>query len=329
MDAKYSRRFFCAWSLLALPQCHAVAADQEPGKPLLIALLSTGHNDSSIYAALKTSLAAGMQDRAARMQLIIREGGFSAERLGKMADEIFLLRPNILICLDLTAAIAASAHRHDSNLSMVFLAHDDPLASGLIQSFAKPGNNITGVTTFRCVDGKMIEILTYAFPKRKRIGYLLDRSNGDDGCMHLAKVAAERAGVQLIDIEISEQGFASRLNTTIPPLHLDAVIAPASAPLWQNRAEFVKALNALQLPVIYESELFLHEGGLMYYGPVRTNTMAQVAAAVRKILAGESAGDIPVEQPTLFELVINLSAPHAAEFGISPSALRRADRILQ
>jgi putative tryptophan/tyrosine transport system substrate-binding protein len=145
----------------------------------------------------------------------------------------------------------------------------------------------------------------------------------------LAAQAARDNAVELTTIDVSPPSFIGEIAARLAPLHLDAIVAPASTPIWQNRKSVVSALNALRLPAIYESEIFLNEGGLMYYGPIRTNAISQVALVVRKILQGEPAGSLPVEQPTLFELVINLRAPYAASYGIRASTLRRADRILQ
>jgi putative ABC transport system substrate-binding protein len=138
---------------------------------------------------------------------------------------------------------------------------------------------------------------------------------------------AARIHVDLIPIDVSPPGFAAKFPERLKSLRLDAVLAPASAPLWENRKSMVQALNDARLPAIYESDIFLAEGGLMSYGPVRTDAIPQLAKSVGKIVRGQSAGDIPVDQPTLFEFVMNLSAPHYLDFGVKAATLRRADRI--
>jgi putative tryptophan/tyrosine transport system substrate-binding protein len=327
-----SRRRFCTLALLYAFQT-ASAADlssiEESVRPVRIGVLSTGHNDPLVYRSLETHLMSNLPDLADRLTFIRREAGFSNERLRRQTDELISIRPDVLICLDLTAALSAKTRRFDQMLPIVFLVHADPLAYDLVKSYAHPGNNITGVTTFRCVDEKMIEVMVDAFPKRRRIGYFVDTSVDDSQCVHLAEQAAARLGVHLSKINVASANFIQTLDAKLKALHLDAVIAPALAPLWQNRSVVVRTMNNLQLPVLYENDVFLTEGGLMSYGAIRTDAMPQVAIDVRKILSGEAAGDLPVEQPTLFELVINLRAPHATEYGVDPSALRRADRILE
>lgn len=325
-----SRRHLCRLLLLGvLPRSIASNPLMPSARPILIAFLSTGHNDSATYESLETRLRESLLSIAPQLQITRREARFSSELLESQSDEVMASRPNVIICLDLAAAITASARRRGTNPPIVFLAHDDPLAYKLIQSYARPGNNLTGVTTFRCVDGKMIEILVDAFPSRRRIGYLFDSTAGDGSCIRQAEEAAARLRVDLVKVDVAAPDFVKEMGARLKSLHLDAAIAPASAPIWQSRHAVVEKINNLRLPVIYESALFLEEGGLMYYGPVRTDAISQVAAYVRKILLGEPAGEIPVEQPTLFELAINLRAPHATDFGISAATLRRADRILQ
>jgi putative ABC transport system substrate-binding protein len=327
---RVSRRHVCTLVLYGMmPNSIASSTSLMGARSLLIALLSTGNNDSATYESLETHLKESLASIAPQLRFMRREAGFSSELLTSQADEVIALNPNVVICLDLSAAITTAARRRHTNPPIVFLAHDDPLAYKLIQSYARPGNNLTGVTTFRCVDGKMIEILVDAFPSRRRIGYLFDSTAGDSACIQQAEEAAARLRVDLVKVDVAVHDFVKEMENRLKPLHLESAIAPASAPIWQSRHAVVEKLNDLRLPVIYESALFLEEGGLMYYGPVRTDAISQVAAYVRKILLGEPAGEIPVEQPTLFELAINLRAPHAADFGISAATLRRADRILQ
>jgi putative ABC transport system substrate-binding protein len=315
-------------TLLLIAGLESARAVEYPNSEL-VAVLSTGHNDAATYAALEENLRAAIPQFAERLKLERREGAPSNKSPAVYADELLALHPKILICLDLTAALLVVSRRGGQAVPILFLAHDDPLKYGLIESFAHPGNNLTGVTTFRCVDGKMVEIMVRAFPGRKTFGYLLDATVDDRDCTQLAEEAASRSAVRLVPIDISPTGFAERALAVLKPMRLDAIIAPASAPLWQHRRVFVEQLNALEIPAIYENEVFLREGGLMFYGPVRSNAMAQLAADAGKIIKGEAAGDIPVEQPTLYELVINLRAPHVSRYGIGAATLRRADRILQ
>jgi putative tryptophan/tyrosine transport system substrate-binding protein len=332
MPASFTRRWLCGLGLLG-GGFYAFAGEalrtSPSGRRILIGILSTGEVEAKTNGIILAKLKAALPEFAERLLIAQRDAGFSKERLAGQVDELLRLGVDVLICLDLTAALAFAARRQRANPPMVFMAHDDPLACNLIQSYAKPGNNLTGVTTFRCVDGKMVEIISAAFPTRRRVGYFLDSTVNDNACIRLADEAAARLAIQLIKIDAAERHFMSEIGEHLRALRLQAAIAPSSTPLWQNRRLVVGSLNDLKIPVIYESAVFLSEGGLMFYGPVRTDAIAQIATDVHKILRGEPAGEIPVDQPTLFELVINLGAPHAMDYQISAATLQRADQILQ
>ena len=326
----------CLALLLGLLTQPLVAALASPPAtaPVLIGLLATGHLVPAQVDMLEKEIRTHITERRTLLTVIKRESGFVEATLERNIDELAARRPAVLVCFDLTCAAAAKARLRAANLRIpiVFLAHADPLAGHLIESYAHPGNDITGVTTYRCVDAKMLEMLVDSLSTRKRIGYLVDAASasGDDKpCVEEAQRDAARLQVELLPIDVSPSGFAAQLPARLKSLHLDAVLAPASTPLWENRRAMVQALNETRLPAIYESDIFLAEGGLMSYGPVRTDVFSQLAKSVSKILRGESAGDIPVDQPTLFEFVMNLRAPHFADFGVKATALRRADRILE
>ncbi len=312
-----------------------IAATSLPGHEtrVLIGVLATGPNPA-LFDSVEQQITRSLPELAGRLTLVKREAGFVQPELVREIDELTSLHPAVLICLDLFSASVAKARLRDRSISIpiVFLAHADPVASHLIESYAHPGNDITGVTTYRCIDAKMLEILADTFPARRRIGYMLDASDAsadEKPCMEDAHRDAVRIHVALIPIDVSSPDFVAKLQERLKSLHLEAVLAPASAPLWGNRKAVVEALNDARLPAIYESDIFLAEGGLMSYGPVRTDAIPQLARSVSKILRGESAGDIPVDQPSLFELVVNLQAPHFSEYGIKAATLRRADRILE
>jgi putative tryptophan/tyrosine transport system substrate-binding protein len=326
-----TRRRFCALPLAGLlPNIGAAAPSviRDTSKPALIAVLSTGHHDSPFYESLERGLRAALPEFSRQLKIMQREARFSLESLARQTDELLSLRPDVLICLDLAAANSAVERRVDRKPSIVFAVHADPLAHKLIESYKHPGNNLTGINTYRCIEGKMVDVIANAFPHRKRFGYFLDSSVPDNGCMRQAHQTAARHHITLVDVDAAAPDFIQKtMIATLETLHLDGVIAPACAPLWQNPRIVVANLNKLRLPTLYEGDIFLDEGGLMYYGPDRTHVITQLATYVRQILLGEPAGELPVEQATVYQLVINLAAPHAADYNINATVLRRADQI--
>jgi putative ABC transport system substrate-binding protein len=320
------RRFLAVSTLLAMPS--SLVARDTLKNSVLIGVQSTGHNDPQLYRNLQTHLQ--KSQKGSFVALTIREASFSRERLALQLDELLMRDLDVLICMDLFAATVARSRRRGTNPPIVFIAHADPLASHLILAYSEPGNNLTGVSTYRCVDGKMVEIMGDAFPARKRIGYLLDSSVREDiDCIRLADDAAKLNRIQLVKIDVASPAFLSSLRKTLLALRLDAIVAPASAAIWQNKKRVVDVVNDLHLPAIYESTLFLDEGGLLSYGPSDADVLTDVARAVEMILRGQPAGQIPVEQPTRYELVVNLRAPHANEYEPKATIFRRADRILE
>jgi putative ABC transport system substrate-binding protein len=329
MGSTQSRRDFLRSCTLSFIATALSGSARGFHRQVLIVILSTGYTDPGFYSSLERELKDSLSDFDVALHLVRREVASTHQPTQVEVDDLLTLQPDILICLDLDAALAASKRRRGQKPPIVFLVHDDPLRYGLIESYAHPGGNLTGVTTFRCVDGKMVEYLAESFPDRKRFGYLLDESEDNTACKESGEAAARSTGTTLLVIDVSSQNFITEMPARLAPLRLDAVVAPASAPLWNNARTVVETLNGLRLPAIYESERFLNEGGLMCYGPVRKNARAQVALNVRKILRGDAAGELPVEQPTLFELVINLRAPHFVNYRIQASSLRRADRLME
>jgi putative ABC transport system substrate-binding protein len=326
MSLRISRRGFVAIPLaLGLGRMVLSAPKQ-----LLIGVLSTGRLEAPVRASFESKLAAAVAQHAAHPAFEFREASFDQARLQTQIDELLSAHPDVLVCLDLFAAIAAKSRRGERDPPIVFLARADPLAANLIQSYSHPGGNLTGVTSYRCIDEKMIEIMADAFPARKRLGYLVDASVAEDAkCVELAEATAARRQIELIKIDVSRANFIPSLGVSLKTMQLTGLVAPASAALWQNRKVAVGIINSQGLPTIYESTIFLDEGGLMSYGSTDSDSMPPLMNAIHKVLQGEAAGSIPVEQPMHFELVINLKAPHAAEFAIKAGTLRRADRILE
>lgn len=327
MSLRISRRGFIA-AALALGHDRRVSS-APVRRQALIGVLSTGRIESSLKSTLQGKLRAAVPDLAL-MVFEFREASFDQSRLAAQVDELLAMHADILVCLDLSAAIAAKSRRGEKDPPIVFLARADPLSANLIQGYSRPGGNLTGVTTYRCIDEKMVEIMADAFPKRRRLGYLIDASVEEDAkCIELAEATAAHLQVELLKIDLSPPNAIADLGATLGSLHLSGLVAPASAPLWQSRKAAVEIINGQQLPAIYESTIFLDEGGLMSYGATASDFIPPFVNAIRKVLQGEAAGDIPVEQPMHFELVINLRAPQASDFGIKAATLRRADRILE
>ncbi len=247
-----------------------------------------------------------------------------------MAARTVARRPTVAVALDLNAALALLKARGAGPTPILFRVHADPLASGLIASYAKPGRRISGVATYRCLDDKLVEILMDAFPAARRIGFFVEPDTQDHGCHQRAVDFAAKRAIALVNIQLKNAAELPAVLASLGSARLDAMVVPAMASTWQQRRPIIAAMDAQALPAIYENTYTAQAGGLMHFSALdQQDTYARLAQLLAKVIAGEDAGDIPVSQPSRFELVINLKAAHVQRYRISPKVLRRADRIIE
>lgn len=324
LSVTQSRRAFCArLALGALP--FGLGAEA----PISIACLSSPPPDEAMLTALRGALRRIDPALLGRARFTADFASFDPVRLRRLAYDLNRRRPDLIVCFDFDAAHAAVATRTATAVPVVFRAHDDPLARGLIASYARPGRNVTGVTTYRCIDEKLVELVADSLPAARRIGFLHDGSAPDGGCNELAHRYARRRGVTLIDYNVTD---AARLRTVLDALEtarVDALVVGATAATWRMRKTIIARLDALAIPAIYEGKVFVDDGGLMQFSALPDDAFERLARAVAYVARHGTAGDFPVSQPMRFELTVNLKAGHAGRYGLSANILRRADRILE
>jgi putative tryptophan/tyrosine transport system substrate-binding protein len=329
-DAPGRRRFVARSLALALyvaaPGLRAAGNRQAR---FTIACLHSSNMLPNLLVQLRAALAAQSPALAERITFVEEFAGFDSARLAPLARKLVAQSPDLIVCFDLNATQAVLAARADLRLPVVFRAHDDPHAQGIIDSYAHPGRNVTGITTYRCVDHKMVELLHDAFPTVRRIGFVFDASQNDGGCHAQSHAYAQSQGIELVDFNVGSNAALPAALDRIGAARLGAMIVPASAPSWTQRKLVIARMNALAIPAIYEGEVFVEDGGLMHFGAIVDDTFERMARDIVKILHGENAGNIPVSQPTRFELVINMKAEGARKYRLSPRVLRRADRIIE
>jgi len=309
--------------------CSMAARPAGAGAPLFLPVLGSPPANPAELKALRQALQDVDPELGERSLFQPLAAGYDTGRLRLLADEAVRRRPPLIVCCDLDAALAAKAARRDDMPPIVFRAHDDPVARGLVASYGHPGRRLTGVTAYRCVDDKMLEILHDALPRIRRIGYLYDISNADARCHAQAHLYARRSGLELVPLVMPGAQALPAALARLSSLQLDALLVPASASTWNARRQVIDHMDRLALPAIYEGGAFVPDGGLMQFGARTTNTHLQMARAMAAILRGSDAGAIPVFAPSEFELTVNLRARHARGYGISPATLRRADQIIE
>ncbi len=307
-----------------------MSAANAAAPPIKAVLLWGGKLTPKVFDDIRAAMAAQNPALAERMLVTIEAVEPVAGKFEPAATRLMAQHPDIAIALDQESARAMVKARGNATTPIVFRAHSDPLGAKLINSYAKPGNALTGITTYRCLDDKLVELLLDAFPAARRIGFFQEPGVEDWGCHKSAQAFARSRGITLVDINLASAKDVPPTLDTLGHHKLDAIVVPAISPTWNQRKQVIAALDALHLPAIYEAASFTKDGGLMHFGAIdQSDITTRLAQIIVKVLSGENAGDIPVAQPTKFELVINLKAANAERYGINPRLLRRADRIIE
>ena len=255
------------------------------------------------------------------------DGDFS--RLPALADELVRLNVDVLVTPGTPGAIALK--KATRTIPIVFTDVTDPVAAGLVNSLARPGGNITGFSSIEAVlAGKRLELLKETVPKISRVAVLWDPRNSSNAQeWKQSQVAARELHLDVYSMPVSsadkyEDGFKQAVKARSDALSV------LSSPTSLSRQEQIANLAARnRLPAIYVQGNFVSSGGLMSYGPDRLERYRRTAAFVDKILKGAKPADLPVEQPTKFEFLVNLRAASQIGLAIPPAMLARADRVIR
>jgi putative ABC transport system substrate-binding protein len=247
------------------------------------------------------------------------------DRLPALAEELVRLKVDVLIAPNTPAALAAK--NATKTIPIVFIDVTDPIAAGLIDSLARPGGNITGFTTIGSIlAGKRLELLKETVPKLSRVAVLWNPQDSSSAqSWKESQLPARELGLQLHSMEVSS---ADKLAGAFK----EAIKARSEglAPMvGQGENDIAKLANKYRLPAIYSRQPVVENGGLMSYGPDRSEGFRRAAVFVDKILKGTKPADIPVEQPMRFELAINLKTAKALGLTIPPIVLMRVTRVVK
>jgi putative ABC transport system substrate-binding protein len=253
----------------------------------------------------------------------------STERLAALAEEVGRFKPDVVLASATPAALAAK--KTVPTIPIVFALVADPLSIGLVKSFAHPGGNLTGLTNMNVeLSGKRTELLMETFPTAKRIGVLTNPSD-PISAPQLKEVsrAAQAGRVKLEIFNAREPKDLQELSAALMKDHVDAMTLISSQLFAGHRTELVSMAIATKTPTIYWAGGFVDSGGLMSYGVNVPELLRRAAVYVDKILKGSKPADLPVEQPTKFEFMINLKTAKQIGVTIPPNVLARADRVIK
>jgi putative ABC transport system substrate-binding protein len=316
-----------ALTIFVLP---LVAAAQKPAKiPRIGYLRSTSAADAVRYGA---ALRQGLRDlgyiegQTITIETRVAEG--QHERLPGLAAELVRLPVDVIVAGG-APAIRAAKHA-TSTIPIVMAFSFDPVAGGLVASLARPGGNVTGLALGPGAQfaGKWVELLKEAVPQVLRVAVLWDPV-----LPALLVKEAERAASSLgLQLQLFEVRSAGEIESEFVPMKsagAGALIVLPSARFNAERKRIVELAARHRLPAIYEHREFVKAGGLMSYGPNFLALVRRAAYYVDRLLKGSKAADLPVEQPTQFELVINLKTAQALGLTLSPVLLYRADEVIK
>jgi putative tryptophan/tyrosine transport system substrate-binding protein len=249
------------------------------------------------------------------------------ERYSEIATELANRKVDVIVTW--ASAPVLAAKRATTTIPIVFAAQMDPVGAGVVASLARPGGNVTGMSIQQTdTAGKRIELLREVVPRLARLAVMAN--SGAPGAMiEMREVAttARTLGLEVIPIEVSQAG---EIFSSIESIRdrVDALYVATDPLIFSNRIEINAMAQRQRTPTIYGSREYVDAGALMSYGPNWIDLFRHAAEQVDKILRGAKPADIPVEQPTKFDLIVNLRTAKALGLEIPPSLLARADDVI-
>ena len=303
----------------------AAEAQQPPAKSSRIGLLG------DVPRFLDEAFREGLRDLGyvdgQNLVIEYRPSEWKYERLPRLAADLVRLKVDVIV----TASPAATeaAKRATSTIPIVFTVSGDPVAEGFVASLARPGGNITGLaTTSPELVGKQLEMLKGIAPKISRVA-VLQNPNTHRDVLQLTEGAARALGLQLHILAARTASEIEAAFATMSSLRADGILVMRDAVFRAQRAQITALAAKNRLPAVYGLREEAEAGGLMAYGASVPQLYRRAATYVDKILKGAKPADLPIEQPTKFELVINLKTAKALGLTIPQSLLGRADEVIQ
>jgi putative ABC transport system substrate-binding protein len=314
-----------AWPLVA-------RAQQAAGVRRIGVLMSTP--DDSLGRAWFNALTQGLQqlgwEAGRNIQIDIRWGGGDTDRFRRYAAELVGLAPDVLV--GTANSIVSDMQQASRTIPIVFVLTIDPVGSGLVASLAHPGGNATGFMAFEfSLNAKLLELLKEIAPGVRRVAVIRDPAvAAGSGGFAAVQTAASSSGIELTPIGVRDAGeiergvvdFANGSNGGL------IVVGPPSS-VNAHRDLIVTLAAQHHLPAVYSTLAFVNNGALVSYGGDGVDQCRRAAAYVDRILKGEKPGDLPVQAPTKYELVINLKTAKALALTIPTALIATADKVIE
>ena len=290
---------------------------------------STAVADEIILAGFRRGLREHGWVENKNIALEYRFADGKTDRLNELAAELVRLKVDVILSGATVGALAAK--RATSTIPIVMVTTGDPVAAGLVTSLARPGGNLTGVTALgQELSGKRLQLLKEAIPGISHVAVLSNPTNPDSTfSVKEVEAAAHELGVKL---RLHEAADPTRFDGAFRAMSAEragAVLVLTDSMLLTHRKRIVELAAQNRLPAMYPISEYANVGGLMFYGANFPDMYRRAATFVDKILKGSKPADLPVEQPTKFDLIINLKAAKQIGLTIPPNVLARADRVIK
>jgi putative ABC transport system substrate-binding protein len=312
----------------------SVSADaQQAGKIFRIGFLdsSTASGSAVLLEAFRQELSKLGWNEGKNIAFEYRFAEQKPERLSELVADLVRLKVDLIVVTSTVPALAAK--KATTTIPIVMVAAGDPVGAGLVTSLARPGGNVTGLSSLGPeLNTKRLEILKDAVPKLSRVGLLLGWGGGVADDLQLKELRPAAVALKLKLEEIEAQPDAKGLESafqTAKQKQVGAIMTMVTRPLFAERKRIVELAGKHRLPAIYFQKEFVDEGGLMSYGADNTDLYRRAAVYVDKILKGAKPADLPVQQATKFEFVINLKAAKQIGLTIPPRVLERANQVMK
>jgi putative ABC transport system substrate-binding protein len=326
MDRRAFLAMAAAGGLIAMP---AVARAQQAGKVHRIGFLSLQSGLTSTTEAFRQGLSELGYVEGRNLFIEYRWAAQKEERLPELAADLVRLKVEVIVTA--AAPTIEAARRATSTIPIVMAAVADPVGSGLVASLARPGGNVTGLTALSTeLAGKRLQLVRELLPKATRVAVLAYHGTSATRLfLEQMRAAAQQMGVQLVVQEVNEAGDLPGAFTAMQRERAQALIVQVTPFSADNAKRIVELAAQHRLPTMYDVRGFVEAGGLVSYGPSLLEMFRRAAFYVDRILNGAKPADLPIEQPTKFELVMNMKAAKALGLTIPPALLARADQVIQ
>jgi putative ABC transport system substrate-binding protein len=309
----------------------ALPAEAQPAAVPRIGWLVYGGPFTEASRGLEAAVLRELKERGyedgRNLKIEYRHAEGRSERLPELAAELVRSKVNLLLALG--GDVALALRRATTSIPIVVATSTDPVRSQLIASLAHPGGNLSGVTfVFDELAAKRVELLKEVMPRLSRLAVLWDPTHVDNDFPQV-EIAARRLGLQLQSLEIrGPNELESALRAAINGRAEALLVVPGRLTGFLSR-RIIEGAAQSKIPVISGWREFAESGAVLTYGPDRVESAKRTVIYVDRILKGARPGDLPVEQPTKFELVVNLKAAKALGLSVPRSVLQRTDQVIE